>query len=124
MFQSRGAHAHELPADAYSAADVFAAEEERVFRASWVVVAAASALPRHGDQLALSVGGLPVLVRNDGGVLRAYRNVCPHRHSLVAPEGRSCQVELRCQYHGWEFHADGRLARLPDGPSFRGWKAE
>jgi phenylpropionate dioxygenase-like ring-hydroxylating dioxygenase large terminal subunit len=30
---------------------------------------------------------------------------------------------LRCRYHGWEFRADGSLAKLPDGASFRGWKA-
>jgi phenylpropionate dioxygenase-like ring-hydroxylating dioxygenase large terminal subunit len=123
VFQSKQAQAAPLPPSAYSSDAFFADEQLRVFRNSWNVVCAASALPHHGDQLAMPIGGLPVLVRNDGGTLRAYRNVCPHRHSMVAPAGRSCTAQLRCQYHGWEFAEDGRLARLPDGPSFRGWKA-
>jgi phenylpropionate dioxygenase-like ring-hydroxylating dioxygenase large terminal subunit len=123
MFLSTGASAFLLEPRDYSAADTFAAEQRAIFAASWNLVGAHADLARAGDQLATEVGGVPVLVRNDGGELRAFRNVCPHRHSLVAPPGRSFRPKLKCQYHGWEFAADGRLSHLPDGRSFRGWKA-
>ena len=123
MFRSSGAHPFLLSPRDYAAEDTFAAEQAGVFRRSWNVVAAARDLQRPGDQLATEVGGLPVLVRNEGGELRAFLNVCAHRHSLLAPPGRSHQATFRCQYHGWQYGADGRLAHLPDGPSFKGWKA-
>ena len=123
MFLSDRAHTHVLAPRDYSAPDVFAAEQEGIFRRSWICVAAFDQLAESGQQVAIDVGGVPVLVRNDGGTLRAYRNVCAHRHSLLARPGFSCRPTLQCQYHGWEYATDGRLSRLPDGQSFKGWKA-
>jgi len=124
MFLSHDAHPHHLAPRDYSAPEVFAQEQVEVFRRAWNAVASMTQLDKHGDQLAIDIGGVPVLVRNDGGTLRAYRNVCAHRHSLLAPMGVTCQQKLRCQYHGWEYAPDGKLAHLPDGQSFRGWKAK
>ncbi len=123
MFLSQGAHPHVLEPRDYSAPDVYAAEQLGVFRRAWNVVAAADQLASPGQQLATEIGGMPVVIRNDDGVLRAFRNVCAHRHSLVARAGFGCEKILRCQYHGWEYGPDGRLCKLPDGPSFKGWKA-
>src|SRR5262245_45701749 len=123
MFLTHDAHPHLFAPRDYSADDSFAAEANGVFGRSWNVVAGADRLAKHGDQLATEVGGVPVLVRNESGDVRAYRNVCAHRHSLLAKPGFSCSDAFRCQYHGWEYASDGRLARLPDGTSFRGWKA-
>ncbi len=124
MFLSHDAHPHALAPRDYSAPEVYAAEQVDVFRRAWNAVAAATQLGAHGQQLAVELGGVPVLVRNDKGVVRAYRNVCAHRHSLLAPAGTSCTKQLRCQYHGWEYGLDGKLSHLPDGASFRGWKAK
>ncbi|MDB4955815.1 MAG: cbdA 2 [Myxococcales bacterium] len=123
MFQSHTAHSHLLAPRDYSAPEVYAAEQRQVFRRAWNVVASVDQLAKPGQQLAIDIGGIPVLVRNDAGTLRAYRNVCAHRHSLVAPAGFTCQSKLRCQYHGWEYGSDGALSHLPDGSSFKGWKA-
>ncbi len=110
MFLTHTAHPHLLEPRDYSSPDMHAAEASGIFARSWNVVAPADHLAHPGDQV-------------DGGILRAFRNVCAHRHSLVAPPGRSCREKFRCSYHGWEYGADGRLSHLPDGTSFRGWKA-
>jgi phenylpropionate dioxygenase-like ring-hydroxylating dioxygenase large terminal subunit len=83
-------------------------------------VCLARQLEKSGDQFALQIDGTPVVVRNVGGTLRAFRNVCAHRHSLIAREGASHSDALRCQYHGWEYAPDGRVAKVPDGRSFKG----
>lgn len=112
-----------LGPSAYSSAEHFERERASVFAPAWHLVAAGGALGRPGGQVACEVMGEPVVVRNEGGRLTAFRNVCPHRHSLIVAPGESSAPTLRCQYHGWEFGSDGRLSRLPDGPSFRGFKA-
>jgi len=123
MFLSDRAHQHVLAPRDYSAPESFEAEQQGIFRRSWVCVAAREQLAEPGQQLGIDVGGVPVVVRNDGGTIRAFRNVCAHRHSLVARPGFTCRPTLQCQYHGWEYDTEGRLSKLPDGPSFKGWKA-
>jgi choline monooxygenase len=124
MFLSKHAHPHTLrPAD-YSDPAVFDEERRRVFLHSWHVVCAAADLAVEGAQYATEAAGVPLVVRRERGALRAFRNVCPHRHSVLVRPGRHRAPTLKCQYHGWEFGADGRLCHLPDGRSFRGFKAK
>jgi phenylpropionate dioxygenase-like ring-hydroxylating dioxygenase large terminal subunit len=124
MFLSHTAERPLFAPSDYSDAETFVSEQKTVFARSWNVVAAEKDLARHGAQLGVEVGGLPVVVRNERGTLRAFRNVCPHRHSQLVKPGHSCADTFKCQYHGWEFAADGALSLLPDGRSFVGWKAK
>jgi phenylpropionate dioxygenase-like ring-hydroxylating dioxygenase large terminal subunit len=64
------------------------------------------------------------VVRFDGARVRAFENVCAHRHCRVVAPGRGRGGTLRCAYHGWEYGADGAVSRVPDGASFRGFRAE
>jgi choline monooxygenase len=123
MFLHRGKLEPALSAHDYVGADVYAHEQQALFAAHWHLVGAHAVLSTPGGQLALELGGVPVVVRNDQGTLVAFRNVCPHRHSLLVVPGEQVADTLRCQYHGWQFRADGSLLQLPDGPSFRGFKA-
>jgi phenylpropionate dioxygenase-like ring-hydroxylating dioxygenase large terminal subunit len=45
-------------------------------------------------------------------------NVCAHRHALLTHEARGNQRRLRCQYHGWEYDADGVACKIPDAACF------
>jgi phenylpropionate dioxygenase-like ring-hydroxylating dioxygenase large terminal subunit len=94
-------------------------EVERLFRPAWFVAAARSELSRPGDFVTLELLGQPLIVRNFDGELRAFLNVCAHRHSKLthAPCGRT--EKLRCQYHGWEYKADGYTAHIPEAKIFR-----
>jgi phenylpropionate dioxygenase-like ring-hydroxylating dioxygenase large terminal subunit len=59
-----------------------------------------------------------VLLRNDGGELRAFVNACAHRHARVTGEPRGNAVRLRCQYHGWEYDGRGAVCKIPDAACF------
>lgn len=124
MFKSSGAHPHHLAATDYFEPTAFERELRRIFERQWQVVCAERDLGKPGDQFARMLGRTPVLVRNVEGRLLAFRNVCPHRHSMLAGLGCTHSEEFRCQYHGWKFGTDGHLKQLPDGRSFGGWKAK
>ena len=98
-----------LAARYYTAPDVFAAEMERVFARSWVMVGHVSQVAEPGTITTAAVGDESVLVANDGGVLRAMYNVCQHRgHQLVTSE-RVRVDRITCPYHAWTYGLDGRL---------------
>lgn len=119
MFEAVGALEHLLrPAD-YVGPDA-RARDGMLLRRHWHLHALSGELSRSGDQVAGDVCGVPVVVRNDGGRLVGFVNVCPHRHSLLVAPGACRAASLQCMYHGWTFDDDGALCKLPDGASFVG----
>lgn len=124
MFQHTGALDHVLSPRDYVAPDAFAREARALFASQWHFAAVADDLDRPGAHVAREVAGRPVLLRHDGERVRAFENVCAHRHCRLVPPGAGRSPVLRCGYHGWEYAGDGRVARIPDGPSFRGFRAE
>jgi phenylpropionate dioxygenase-like ring-hydroxylating dioxygenase large terminal subunit len=99
-------------------------ELDRLFRPAWHPVGVLTQLPRPGDFLTFDLFGTPALVRNFGGELRAFLNVCPHRHSRLTDKPCGNTERLRCQYHGWEYDKDGHTGKIPDARAFRPWDRE
>ena len=98
-----------LAARYYTDGGVFAAEMDRVFARSWVMVGHASDVAEPGMLITARVGDESVLVANDGGQLRAMFNVCQHRgHELVTSETARLD-RITCPYHAWTYGLDGRL---------------
>ncbi len=124
MFHHRGRLDHLLAPNAYSNPAFFEREQNEIFDHSWHFVAIASELASPGDYVATDVRGVPVVCRNADGQLRAFRNTCLHRHTRIVPPGRGSGERLRCQYHGWEYGSEGRIAKIPDGASFKGLHAK
>lgn len=122
MFVNQGVLEPALRPSDYHSEEFFTAERRGVFGLGWHLVATRARLERPGDFVSTDVAGLPVLVRNEAGELRAFVNVCAHRQSLLEPAGCGHRDALRCRYHGWEYDAKGRVSRLPDGRSFKGLK--
>jgi Rieske 2Fe-2S family protein len=55
-----------------------------------------------------------LLVRDEGGNLRAFYNVCRHRGHLLAEVGESSSGRfIRCPYHAWAYGLDGSLQGAP-----------
>ena len=94
-------------------------EQERIFERTWQLAGHVSQLRQAGSYLTAQAGTQPVLVvRDDAGDVRAYRNVCRHRGSrLLAGEG-TCKKAIRCRYHGWTYRLDGTLVGMPEARSF------
>ena len=102
------------PASWYTDAGVLAVEQERVFGRTWQLAGRAEAAERPGQFFTAEVGGEPVLVvRDGGGRLRAFSNVCRHRAGPVAA-GAGERRSFQCGYHGWTYALDGRLTGTPE----------
>ena len=96
-------------------------EEERIFSRSWQLVSHEAQLPNPGDYVTGRAGSQPVLVlRDEEGTLRAFRNVCRHRGSRLLTGSGQCGKAIRCLYHGWTYRTDGELIGVPEGRSIVG----
>jgi choline monooxygenase len=103
----------------YTEPDLVAAEQELIFERTWQLAGHVSALPRTGSYITTRAGTQPVLViRDERGALRAYRNVCRHRASLLLSGAGQCKAAIRCRYHGWTYRLDGSLIGVPEGLSY------
>ena len=100
-----------LPRWAYADGALLGAERERLFRAAWQVVGHVSEIPAVGDFLTGDLGGERALVvRDEKGVLRAFRNACRRRpHALVSARAGHFDELIACVPHGLEFGLDGKL---------------
>jgi choline monooxygenase len=113
-----------LQPEHYYSEEQYQTELRYLFLPAWHPVATTGDLARPGDFLTLHLLGQPILIRNFDGELRAFLNVCPHRHSQLTDQPRGRTVLLRCQYHGWEFDRDGHTGKIPDAQAFRPWDRE
>jgi nitrite reductase/ring-hydroxylating ferredoxin subunit len=94
-------------------------EQERIFRRLPLVLGFSCELREPGAYKALEAAGVPVLiVRGDGGGVRAFRNVCRHRGAIVAPDGLGCARRFTCPYHGWSYDARGALVGIANRAEF------
>ena len=119
MFINRHRLAHLLPPSHYFSLEQHELELERLFSPSWHLLATRAELASDGDFLTLELFGRPLLLRNFQGEIRAFLNVCAHRHCLLTHVRRGRDSRFRCQYHGWEYNKEGRTGRIPDAGCFR-----
>lgn len=108
-----------LPPEAYSSVEQHELEFKQLFQTGWHVVGSTSDIPKAGDYFTLNLGKIPLLVRNFGDDFQTFLNVCAHRFCEIASESCGHQEKFSCQYHGWEFDAQGDTKRIPDAPSFK-----
>jgi phenylpropionate dioxygenase-like ring-hydroxylating dioxygenase large terminal subunit len=110
-----------LPTQWYRDPDVHALELERIHRRAWHFATHTGDLPNPGDVYLRNIAGVPiVLVRDDGGAVRGFVNICRHRGYPVVTEVGNRKV-LQCHYHAWKYRLDGTLLNAPhseDDPTF------
>jgi choline monooxygenase len=102
--------------DAYTSAEFFGVERERIFASSWVAIGTADQVEHAGQLILAEVAGRPIFVtRNRDGQLRGFHNVCRHRATKLL-EG-VCSVgrtrKIRCPYHSWTYDLDGNCLGTP-----------
>jgi glycine betaine catabolism A len=107
--------ARTLPGEAYASPALFGWEQRHFFEGSWVCVGRSSELATPGDQRAVRVGSVGVLlVRDDSGALRGFFNACRHRgHELLEPGGRRNARGIKCPYHSWVYGLAGDCRATP-----------
>ncbi len=105
--------ASSLPAFCYTSPEWFAAEEQRIFRRSWLFVGRDQFLPEPGAYLTRELLGTPIIVlRDKQGAPRAFLNSCRHRGARLLEEtGRTRSI--RCPFHSWNYNLNGCLIGAP-----------
>jgi choline monooxygenase len=88
-------------------------DREAVFAESWQHVGHLDQVRNVGDHIVDAIAGNPVIViRGQGGELRAFYNVCRHRGGPLALKDGNCEM-IQCKYHGWTYQLDGMLRGVP-----------
>lgn len=102
-----------LPPACYTEQSWFDLEKKKIFGELWLLAGLKQQLQTEHSFITRNFSGVPVLIQNLGGEIRAFRNACAHR-------GMPLQIEdcgnrkLICPYHGWSYHNDGRLRGIPN----------
>jgi glycine betaine catabolism A len=111
-----------LPSRYYTDVDVFRDEIESFYFQSWICAGRADAIANPGDYFLREITSESIIVvREAGGEVRAFYNVCRHRGTRICsmPEG-NFGGRIQCPYHGWTYGLDGKLLGAPnmDGSGF------
>ncbi len=123
-----------LPRASYTGEAEFGREREAVLLRGWFCIGRAEGLQAAGDYLTADVAGESVLVvRQAGGGLAGFYNLCRHRGSrLVPPAGPAAEAgrtgcfaaSIRCPYHAWTYGLDGGLRAAPFLPDLRKYRRQ
>lgn len=93
---------------------IFAQEREKIFSSRWILAGHQSQIPQAGDYfLAELAGENLVVVRDKGGAIHAFYNVCRHRGARLCEEQIAHTAAIQCPYHAWTYALDGRLIGAP-----------
>ena len=100
-----------LPAWAYAHAALLAAERDRLLRPAWQIIGHETEIQAVGDFLSADLAGERALVvRDERGRLRAFRNACRRRpHALVIARTGHFEGAIHCASHNLTYRLDGRL---------------
>ncbi len=111
--------------DAYRDPEVFALEQKKVLRKSWIALAHEAEIAKPGDFITRTVVDKDLVLNRDrNGVVRAFYNSCRHRGAAVCRDRGGNRKSFVCPYHGWVYRDDGVLvstgspeadAAFPDG---------
>jgi choline monooxygenase len=102
-----------LPSEWYTSPQIFQLELRQIFRRAWEYIGSATRVAAKGDFFTTEVGGVPiVVVRDHADTIRAFINVCRHRHHTVV-QGCGNRSRFTCPYHAWTYRLDGSLLTAP-----------
>jgi phenylpropionate dioxygenase-like ring-hydroxylating dioxygenase large terminal subunit len=97
--------------------NVFKNEQRNIFRKNWIFIGFKSELKNPNDFISKKIGGIPVVIQNFNGDIKAFANICSHRFSLLQTEKKGNRG-LFCPYHGWAYNKEGKPCGIPKKPLF------
>ena len=97
-----------LPQKYFVSPEVFADEQKKIFSKEWLLVGHESQIADPGDYIVQEVNRESlIVVRDKGGEVRGFFNVCRHRGSRLCEERNGHLSAIQCPYHAWTY-ATGR----------------
>lgn len=114
---------HYLDNRIYTDAEIFRAEQQKIFGKTWKFACHESELRNPGDYRVVEVGGISVIVvRGTDGKVQAFFNVCPHRGARLVRDsaGTLPESRIRCFYHHWTFSTKGECVFIPRPEAYAG----
>ncbi len=101
-----------LPGDFYRDEALYTHEIDSIWRQGWIFAGHGCQIPLPGDFLTLTLDTDPLLViRDEGGQVRAFHNVCTHRGTVLCDEESGHARAIVCPYHQWTFSRRGALLK-------------
>jgi carnitine monooxygenase subunit len=97
----------------YLSQEIFEREQKKIFRKVWLFAGLKTMLTAHNAFITRKIAGIPVVIQNFQGELRAFENVCLHRGAPLQREASGVRP-LACAYHAWRYDVDGRVANIPE----------
>jgi phenylpropionate dioxygenase-like ring-hydroxylating dioxygenase large terminal subunit len=101
-----------MPPQAYIDQHWFERERELFFKPLWQFVGLKMMLSRHNAFITRTLCGIPIVVQNFDGELRAFENLCAHRQNPVQTQPHGVRP-LVCSYHGWGYGQNGNAENIP-----------
>jgi phenylpropionate dioxygenase-like ring-hydroxylating dioxygenase large terminal subunit len=107
------------PITAYTDPAQFQHETQALFKRLPLALALSIELPQPKTFRAMTVMGVPlVLVRGEGGQVRAFLNACRHRGAQLCKEGHGSMDRFVCPYHAWQYDLEGALTAVYGASTF------
>lgn len=96
---------------------IFQKEKANLFSQVWNFVGFTSDFTEINDFVVSNISATPVVIQNVKGTIKAFKNVCSHRHSLIQTVEKGNRP-LMCPYHGWAYNDKGIPFGIPKKPFF------
>lgn len=98
----------------YSDNGIYALEQERIFRKTWLFLAHDGQIPNPGDFFTTFMGeDAVVVVRQMDGTVAAFLNQCRHRGARFCRSDTGTTKRFICPFHGWTYEISGGLRHVP-----------
>lgn len=102
----------------YCSKEVLNFENQKIFSCTWNYIGTTDDFINQNDFITTVINEIPVVVQNLKGEIKAYKNICSHRHSIIQTEAKGNRM-LICPYHGWAYNESGLPKGIPKKPMFR-----
>lgn len=104
---------HDIPIDRYIDPAFHAIEKEKLWPKVWQMAVREERIPNVGDAEVYEIADVSIVImRVAPDTIKAFYNACLHMGRTLVD--RPCKLsEIRCPYHGFTWHTDGKLKHIP-----------
>lgn len=95
-------------------------EWSHLWRKTWLLAGVENDVAEPGDFFKFDFAHESfIIVRDEGGQIRAHFNVCPHRGSQIAITEFGSVDDFSCPFHAWKFNLNGTIKAVRSPEIFR-----